>query len=73
MYRQRLQRECGCLAQGRMILTEQAQPLLQATLIQTLSALGVDTHLLGITTARYLDPHLDKGIRIAGQAMNALE
>ena len=30
-----------------MILAEQSQPVLQATLIQTLSALGVEAYVLG--------------------------
>jgi hypothetical protein len=56
-----------------VILAEQAQTVLQATLIQALSTLCVEAYLLWITTTRRLDPHLNKGVRIAGQALDDLE
>jgi hypothetical protein len=56
-----------------VILAEQVQPVLQAALIQALSTLGLEAYLLWITTSRRLNPYLNKGVCIAGQALDDLE
>jgi hypothetical protein len=42
-------------------------------LVQALRAPGVEAYLLWLPTTGRFDPHLNKGVRITGQALDGLE
>ena len=73
MQYQRLQRECGGLQPGRMLLGKQPQAILQAALIQALGPLSVHPDLLWVAVACLFQSCFDNRVRITRQTLYSLQ